>query len=66
MTIDIDEEPILPTNGNIVTSRDHDAADDNIFAIALDKENSHPNIIETTGGRLSLQPQPLIGLNSLN
>ena len=69
LTIDVDEEPDMPQTNTGSTTRNDETSDlkvDNIFSIAIDKENSHPNIIETSGGRLSLQPQPLVGFNSLN
>lgn len=62
MTIDVDEEPNLPSCNSLNVKDNKE--DELIFSLAADKENTHPNLIEATGGRLSLQPQPLGGLNS--
>ncbi len=57
MTIDIDEEPTIPKCVRETLTSKHEARKEEEieipFSVALDKENSHPNL-EPPRGRLSL------------
>jgi len=54
-TIEVDDEPIFPLYGKEKSIKNIDEEEDSPFAtIEGGKENSHPNMIESNGGRLSL------------